>query len=638
MDGYEFESMVRKGKCESRTDFKRCAASWPTFVRTEDGGTNVQYMLARHDVTEAEIEDLLRELNISTQRYLDFVRKNKGGNAGSLGLDYFAKNMVLQGLLASDGKTELLPPIYKTVYPVSDNLVMVRKITNEWGFVTPGDPASFRDIGFGWDKFDFLFGQLETKPTMLVFKGKSDAPGLEKYTMIDAKGQPTLTIDRVKPREGQGRSYAIFDGGYLGFPVRTEEGTDITVFVRSATLDVDRIAPPFEILRYGWRIQGDYNSDVARTGFNDVAMEKVGSFSSSHGIASGDMYLPLDEWNGASKINHKADGEKIIGIVPIYLPEPYQHVRGWITVHGDDTRRWYKLVAHAPEEDSWGKLQVGEKRELEPQDIVGYAKYFPPVADIWIGTVSDDVFAERFKGFSNLDPRDVPKPGLRIVVRLFDDPDHPETSGMTDWVSTGQDIHRRAVEKAYANISGLPAHPFDPQALVTTDILNTAVSEYFNNVELRETRALTPAQRRARDAQREANYEAVLARVQIAMADEVMQSGRSVREYANFYTVAKTHGGKYLKAYWQEYKHLPDIADSGEICRRFGQTSEECRLVWPTAQAYYNEQKAKADRAAERYAREQMDRRFDPNWNAVPKSTEPRCYNNYDGTETCFSN
>ncbi|WP_321489159.1 hypothetical protein [uncultured Hyphomonas sp.] len=638
MDSYEFESMVRKGKCESRTDFKRCAASWPTFVRTEDGGTKVQYMLARNDVTEAEIEDLLRELNISTQRYLEFVRKDKGGNAGSLGLDYFAKNMVLQGLLASDGKTELLPPIYKTVYPVSDNLVMVRKITNAWGFVTLGDPASFRDIGFGWDKFDFLFGQLETKPTMLVFKGKSDAPGLEKYTMVDAKGQATLTIDRVKPREGKGRSYTIFDGGYLGFPVRTEEGTNITVFVSAATLGVDRIAPPFEILRYGWRIQGNYSSDVARTGFADVAMEKVGSFSSSHGIVAGDMYLPLDAWNGKSKINHKADGEKIIGMVPIYLPEPYQHVRGWITVHGDDTRRWYKLVAHAPEEDGWGKLQVGKQRELEPQDIVGYAKYFPPVADIWIGTVSDDVFAERFKEFSNLDPRDLPQPGLRIVVRLFDDPDHPETSGITDWVSTGDDIHRRAVEKAYADISHLPTHAFDPQALVTKDILTTAVSDYFINMEQRETRALTPAERQARDAQREANYQAVLVSAQLVMADEVMQPGRSVREYVNFYKVAKTHGGKYLKAYWREYGHLPDIADSGEICRRFGQTSEECHLVWPTAKAYYDEEKAKADRAAERYAREQMDRRFDPNWNAAPKSTEPRCYNNYDGTETCFSN
>ncbi|WP_146739729.1 hypothetical protein [Hyphomonas pacifica] len=635
LDGDEFKNLVQKGRCESRTDFKRCAASWPTFVRTENGSTKVQYMLARNDVTEADIEGLLKEMNISTQRYLDFARKQRGGNAGSLGLDYFAKNMVLQGLLASDGKTELLPSIYKTVYPVSDTLVMVRKINNAWGFVTPGDPASFRDIGFGWDTFDFLFGQLETKPTMLVFKGKSDAPGLEKYTVIDAKGQPTLTIDRVKPRDGQGRSYAFFDGGYLGFPVRTEEGTDISVFVKSATLDVDRIGPPFEILRYGWRIQGNYNLDVGRTGFKDVAMEKVGSFSSSHGILAGDIYLPLDEWNGYAKINHEADGEKIIGMVPLYLPKPYQHVRGWITVHGDDTRRWYKLVAHAPEEDAGGKLQIGKKRELEPQDIVGYAKYFPPVADIWIGTADEALYKARFE---DADPRDIPQPGLRVVVRLFDDPSNPETSGITDWVSTGDDIHRRAVEKVYdADISTLKTHPFDPQALITNDVIVHAGVEYAMNRDDREYREMTPAQRKAREARREANYQALLADVQLASADEVMQPGRSVREYANFYKVAKTHGGKYLKAYWREYRHLPDIEDSGEICRRFGQNSEECRLVWPTAQAYYAEEKAKADRAAERYAREEMDRRFDPNWNRPSKSKEPRCYNNYDGTQTCFS-
>lgn len=633
-----FDSTVRNGACVSKTDFKRCVSSLPQYVRTDEGPTVKRYLLSRHDVTVADIEALLADLNISTDRYLAFVRKNEGGTSWTKELDTFAKEMVLHGLLAEDRKTELLPPIYKAIYPVSDKLVMVRKINHAWGFITPGDPASFTPIEFEWDKFYWYFGNLDFSPMMIVFKGKSEASGLEKYTVIDKEGQPTLTVDRVKTREGQGRSEAIFTGGWLGFPVRTEEGTDISVFVSTKTLDVSRIAPPFELLRYGWRIQGDYNSDVARTGFTDAAMEKVGSFSSSHGIVSGDMYLPLHEWDGASEITHKADGEKIIGMVPIYLPEPMPHIRGWITVHGDDTRRWYKLVAHAPEEDGWGKQQSGKRGELEPQDILGYAQYFPPVADIWIGTVSDEAFEKRFEDFSNLDPRDLPKPGLRIVVRLFDDPDHPETSGMTDWVSTGQDIHRRAIEKAYANISQLPKHPFDPQALVTTDILNTAVSEYFINTEQRETRALTPAQRRARDAKREANYEAVLARVQITMADEVMQPGRSVREYVNFYTVAKTHGGKYLRAYWREYKHLPDIADSGEICRRFGQNSEECRLVWPTAQAYYDEQKAKADRAAERYAREEMDRRFDPNWNASPKSTEPRCYDNYDGTETCFSN
>jgi hypothetical protein len=228
---------------------------------------------------------------------------------------------------------------------------------------------------------------------------------------------------------------------------------------------------------------------------------------------------------------------------------------------------------------------------------------------------------------------------MRVVVRLFDDPSNPETSGMTDWVDTGDDIHRRAIEKVYdADISTLKTHPFDPQALITNGVIVHAAVEYASNRDDREYREMTPAQRKARDARREANYQALLADAQLASADEVMQPGRSVREYGNFYNVAKTHGGKYLKAYWREYKHLPDIADSGEICRRFGQNSEECRLVWPTAQAYYAEEKAKADRAAERYAREQMDRRFDPNWNTAPKSTEPRCYNNYDGTETCFSN
>jgi hypothetical protein len=636
--GSEFDAYVRKGRCVSKTDFQRCVSSEPRYVRTDEGPTVKRYLVSRQDVTLAELEAMLADFDISTNRYLDFVRKRESGAGRTEDLDWFAKNMVLQGLLAEDRKTELLPPIYRKVFPVSDKLVLVRKVNFEWGFITPGDPDSFRPVDFDWDNVYWYFGAFDFTPMMIVFKGKSETPGLEKYTVIDTKGQPTLTVDRVKPRDGKGRSEAIFTGGWLGFPVRTEEGTDISVFVSTKTLDVSRIAPPFELLRYGWRIRGDYNSDVARKDFTDAAMEKVGSFSSSHGIVSGDMYLPLHRWDGVSEITYKADGEKIIGMVPVYLPEPMQHVRGWITVHGDDTRRWYKLVAHAPEEDELGKQKSGGKDELAPQDILGYARLFPPVADIWIGTVSDDVFAERFKGFSNLDPRDLPQPGLRIVVRLFDDPDHPETSGITDWVSTGDDIHRRAVEKVYADISDLPTHPFDPQALVTKDILTTAVSDYFNNIEQRETRALTPAQRQARDAQREANYQALLASVQLDMADEVMQPGRSVREYVNFYKVAKTHGGKYLKAYWREYGHLPDIADSGEICRRFGQNSEECRLVWPTAQAYYDEERAKADRAAERYAREQMDRRFDPNWNTAPKSTEPRCYNNYDGTETCFSN
>lgn len=637
LNNSNFDSTVREGGCVSKTDFKRCVSSWPKYVRTDEGGAVKRYLLSRHDVTVADMEALLAELDISPKRYLAYARQQQGGSAWVKELDAFAKEMVLHGLLAEDRKTELLPPIYKTLYPVSDKLVLVRRINNAWGFIMPGDAASFRPIDFDWDNVDWFFGDLDFKPMMILFRGKSEAPGLEKYTVVDAKGEATLTIDRVVPREGRGRSFGVFDGGTLGFPVRTEEGTDISVFMSTKTLDVTRIAPPFELLRYGRVLTDNYGSNVATTSFVDAPMENVGVLSSGHGIVSGDMYLPLEYWEGKATLDHRMDGQKIIGMVPVVLTKPLVNARGWVIIYGDDNRRWYKLVAHAPEGEDF-KYNIGEADELDPMDSLAYAAHFMPLADIWIGTVSDDAFADRFKDFSNPDPRDIPQPELRIVVRLFNDPANPETSGMSDWVSTGDGFHKSGVEKTYANISNLPTHPLDPQALVTKEILDIAYSQYFINMEHREDRALTPAQRRARDAQREANYQALLASAQIENADEVMQPGRSIREYSNFYTVAKTRGGKYLRAYWREYGHLPDIADSGEICRRFGQRSEECALVWPTAQTYYAEQKAQTDRDAERYAKEWLDRQYKPGWNALPKNNERRCYNNYDGTETCFYN
>ena len=629
-----FDSTVRDGGCVSKTDFERCVSARPIFVRTDEGPSVKRYLLASHGVTTAELEAMLDELGVSTSVYVDYVWDNEGGR-GRKHIDSVAEQTVLFGLMAEDGTTELAPPIYKKVWPVSDKLILVRRLNLGWGFITPGDPASFRALDFPWDNWDWYFGNQASLPSMIMFRSKSITPGLLKYTVINTDGEPSTTIDRVKPTKGDGKPFAINRSGYLGFPVRTEDGADTTVFLNVKTRDIERADPTFEFVPVGWRITGEYDLDVGRKGFTFTPMKKVGTISSGHGIISGGIYRPLDDWDSALKPNPEADEQKIIGIVPIYLPDEYQNVRGWITVHGDDTRRWYKLVAHAPEEDARGKDQVGEKDELDPKDIIRYAKYFPPVADIWIGSADAAKYREQFK---DADPRDVPPPEQRVVVRLFDDPDHPETSGMTDWVSTGNDLHRRAIEKAYdTDISTLKTHPSDPQALITNGVILTAVVNAGQNKDDREYREMTPAQRQAREAQREANYQAVLERVQISMADEILQSGRSVREYVNFYAVAKKHGGKYLRAYWREYGHLPDIADSGEICNRFGQNSEECRLVWPKAQAYYAEEKAKADREAQRYAREQADRRPDPNWNRPSKSKEPRCYNNYDGTETCFS-
>lgn len=645
-----FDRNVSAGGCQDRTNYKRCVSAWGSDVRAEDGGTARRYLLSRHDVTGAELEGLLRDLNVSSQTYLNYARGAGGQDAAMKDMDWFARRLVLHGLLDADGKTQLLPPQYLSIYPVSDTLAFVRRLDNAFGLVLIGDAPVFKPVDFDWDQVVALYGSLESIPMMILFKAKSDAPGLEKYFLVDAKGEPTLTIDRVVPRDeagtvdiwgkpsqlvefgstGNGQSYAAFDGGTLAFPVRTEEGTDISVFVKTQTLDVDRIGPPFELVRVGTPIRESLDFSPNNK-FIDAAMMKVGTLDSGHGKISGDMYLPLDAWDGAAKLDHRVKGEKIIGMVPVYLTTPAKHARGWVIVYGDDTRRWYKLVAHAPDKSDFDTYQAPVADELAPMEALVHAQDYMPVADIWFGTVEKDLFTETFK---DVDAQDMTWPGLRFAVRLFTDPENPETSEITDWVDTGDNvlemgIRKTAIETAYAKAATLPGHAFDPQALVTPALI-TAAWEDVN------TRRRERFEREFPYAERKAYAESLLARAQLANADKVLQSGQSIRSYAPFYSVAKANGGKYLKAYWREYGQLPFIEDSGEICRRFGSASEECALVWPNAQRYYDEQNAKAERDAERYAKEWLDRQYKPGWNALPPNNERRCYNNYDGTETCF--
>lgn len=599
---------------ESPQDFS-CITKEMRYVRTDTGTMPVR-LWSVSQLGPERMGAVLDRYGISREQYTEYAHKYGGQSKGN-GYSWISKQVVLQGLKAEDGTT-LLPAEFIQVLPISDKMALVKGLDYRYYYATL-DPVKPHLSTLPYKHFRFyqIYGKVPERPFTLIFEDSDAADGPRKtLAVMDNQGKEAHRISGVL-NEGSGDyDFHYYGNGKIAFPVKGEDGTGLSVVVNALTLEMEAVGPYFQTLPVGYALADEWDDNNFNS-YQQAPVQRVATMTSGHGILSGEqIYLPI----------RKADGEvlnfdhpNILGIVPLFLPE-IDGVRGWLVVYEAADGRWYRLVANAPD----GDLLSGKRDELMPESIMELIlgrEGYPPFADVWLGTLDKD---EYYGLFAGADKRDIPEPPLRLAVRYFKNPMN-RSEGVTDWYDAGMDIGREELWAAYEARDGKATHPDNPLAMERPLILKTAREWWQNNKNYREYLE-TPWE------VLQARYEAEARDSLKVTADAILAMNSSDVPYGgDFYAAARTLGGKYLSAYWRRWHALPRSSDAYDICSRFGNNSYECNLVWPWAQGIFDGQRAQEQKAAQAYAEDvaRIKRYNEP-------VSEPRCYNQGDGTEKCF--
>ena len=610
------------GDCLNETPADECVTNTGRYVRTDTGtetGTVPVRLLLKRNLPQEDFDALMRKYGMVEGKYHEWFVK-----AGDK--DYYKRAMTLQGLTALDGKTVLLPAEFTRVLPLSDRVAMVQTVKNNWYFATlgPGE-TTLTELTHPWDDLQWFSGNEPKRPFMVVLRqyGETKAD-LRSYTILDGDGEAAYTVSGVIPNTHGTDDYFTFYAGYIGFPVRSE-GSEFSVIFNTITLELEKMGPVFDILDVGYALTEKWDNN--KYDYKFYPFQKIGEMPSGKGLLSADIYEPIDEGNAEPQ--PLTDPKATRGMVPLRLPGQIGGIRGWLIVYENATEQWYKLIMHAPKTDDYHADHLGRWDELTPSSIRVYLwepNEYLPLADIWIGTISDET---RKALFANANPKDIPPPSYRVAARFFEDPAKKSAGGVTDWYLIGSEPSAENFQKIYDTRSMRASHPDNPQALATPELIAEMRKEWESKAAYREY-IETPWEVQVARAQAEQE------RTLLAAADSAISGGYGIDFNGDFYYIARTKGGKYLQAYWNKFHQLPHSADAYDICRRFGSSSTECGLVYAWADNISQGQREAAQREAARYSQNQFNKDWNPAYR--PPMKEPRCYQTGAKTETCFYN
>ena len=531
------------------------------------------------------------EFDKQTRRY--------GGSDAVNKESYRLRNYRLRGLYSADGKTELLAPAYKAIFPFSDRLAMVNTVDEKWKMITLGADPKLRDVPFDWSTFNSRYGNAQNRPRVIIFSGLESGQKMAKHLMAP-DGTIAITIDngRVpetrKNESGSETSldYFAFGDGLIGFPIVTEDGVEASVFVDAKSGAIDRIDDPLTFLKVHNGLDfkdrcglGGERRDFPNVDYFWTAMIKVGEVPSDTGFEDRNIYMPL-AGNG-QPVRQNTD-RPFVGMSAIINEDEglFPKVNDWAFVYADKGQFTYKIIS------SGGRRLVADGRYAQlPENLVGLAPKLDFAGAVWEGradkTIIDSVVGERTPYW----------PGRFTAIRLLEGAD--ADSGLSPWLvvdkcesDSARDIFIRE-GAPMASLTGEAA----PLALVSAE----AGKRYL------EKQARIPdIAKMERDA---AGLAERKLQAYIATAHEQMAKGENVRSDLLFYLAARREGGSLLSYYWRDNRSLPYMEDASEICGRFGGSSPECTLVWPWAQAYYDKEHAAREAEAERYAATQAAER-----------------------------
>ncbi|RAN41373.1 hypothetical protein [Hyphomonas sp. GM-8P] len=608
--------------CLNETPSDECVTKTGRYVRTNTGtepGTVPVRLLLRRNLPQDQFDALMRKYGMIEGKYHEWFV-----NAGDK--DYYKRAMTLQGLTAMDGKTVLLPAEFTRVLPLSDRVALVRTVKNNWYFATlgPGE-TTLTELTHPWDDLQWFSGNEPKRPFMVMLRQYGETKeDLRSYTILDGDGEAAYTVSGVIPNTHGTDDYFTFHASYIGFPVRVD-ASEFSVIFNMITLELEKMGPVFDILDVGYALTekwGDNKYDKKYYPF-----QKIGEMPSGKGLLSTDIFEPIDVGN--AEPHPLSDPKATRGMVPLRLPGQIDGIRGWLMVYANATDQWYKLIMHAPKTDEYHADKLGRWDELTPSSVRVYLwepNEYLPLADIWIGTISDETHKALF---ANANPKDIPPPSYRVAARFFENPQQLSAGGVTDWYLIGSEPSAENFQKIYDTRSMRASHPDNPQALATPELIAEMKKEWQAKAAYREY-IETPWEVQVARAQAEQE------RTLLAAADSAISGGYGIDFNGDFYYIARTKGGKYLQAYWNKYHQLPRSADAYDICRRFGSSSMECNLVYAWADNISQGQREAARRDADRYSQKQFNQGYKTEYR--PPMSEPRCYQTGAKTETCFYN
>ncbi|MEQ9315791.1 MAG: hypothetical protein RLN72_08050, partial [Henriciella sp.] len=446
-------------------------------------------LVKRFSFEKEELIPILEKYGTTAEAYEKYAQENLGFGKQNW-LSYIAKQTVLTGI-ADDQGNILLPAEYRWAYPVSDKLAYAQRVDLQFGYVTLDGTETFTPTSFKWSYINQWYGKTPDQPAVVRFEGPTTSDGLKSYFFPGPTGEFDLTIDRVIQRSDpdKGNDYYVFENNLYAFPVRAEDGSEFSIYVDPFKLEIDHIGPQLTIMAVGqsldikppnqWmRLSYDSDNETTNlygksTRFTNVAMEKVGTLGSGHGILSGDMYVPLRNTDGEPlELNDGA-----VGMVPLYIDDhvdfAVKGVRGWLVVYGEGAERYYRLITHVVGGTEFQQQLSGKSNELIPTNVNLYAVNALALADVWVGSMDEGLYRDMFKGQH---PDDIPPMPLNAAVRFFEDPDLGAAGGISDWYTLKDVVEDPFVRQTaeHRNPQFYKSSPDDPQTLVTEEIVKQA--------------------------------------------------------------------------------------------------------------------------------------------------------------------
>ncbi len=598
----------------------QCISKEVKYFRGTDRNIGIR-LWSKFGTSESEFDRKLAEFNIARENYLKYAYQYEKFSESDDFRDV-ANSTVFQGLIAEDGKTVILPAIYRSVLPLSDKAAIVTAFNQKKYLVMFNDDSpKLTEIPYSYTNWYMIYGGSNSKPVTVVFKLKAEENQLgDTYVVLDELGGAAFTIENVTSNGNGTMAFHEYNNGTIAFPIKNADGVTFSVTVDTQTLQAFGVGPAFDTLNIGYAL-ADYWKDNNFNHGKDISMQKVGTLGSGHGLMSGQtIYQPISEEDGSlAPLN--VDG--LLGLAPIFLPE-IEKVRGWIAVYENQSGRSYRIIGNS---HKWTLLRR-KPEELLPESVEEYLtkdveKYYPLFGDIWIGTLADKDYADLFK---DVDPKEVPRKNYLVALRFFNNDKSPE-AGLSDWTNAYYNMKPEWLVHVASKRTEFARHPDSAEALAAPILLKKARIEWEGIVKNNQWNALPWEEKQAIYAARAESTLRMWADIELESNINKIPYGGDV------YKAAMELGGKYLTAYWHQWKRLPKVEDASTICHRFGKQSRECGLVNGWANGVYAQRQEWETQAQQKQLEEiKAQRKFEA---AVNQKREWRCTSTNNGAKLC---
>ncbi|MDG6097546.1 hypothetical protein EXU34_08825 [Alteromonas sp. ZYF713] len=590
------KSMFRYDNCIRIIKERTCV--YPQDLWVESSEDTILLRSTTFRPTEEELLALLKTEGITIEEYRKAYFNEPRQQTWPLAsiVPYSFAN----GLTDESGKKVYLPPRYRIVKPLNDQLAVVQRLNGDWKIVTLGRTQTYTDLPAGTINVSNRGGSAPDKPYLAYFFTKGRAAHLADLIMLRGNGEVRITVpDVIRPADDKDLwLYKFGDVPLVAAKVEIADGQEGSVWFNPRTGEIDRLGNEIEYIRFHLKEENAPETWDSR----HAVVERVAILPGYNGEMFGpEVYLAYHE-NG-----NPITDQNLVGVVPVWRDADREIVRAWGVLYSDGEESWYHW--YSPSAANW---------QLHPANAAMLGKNRDMIADVWVGRSHYEKYLAAYVEAVGKKP-DVNLDRYGVFAKFFNDEATKSASGITDWYFVYGENRNGRFYTAKRDKRNQTSD--DPKDMMTA--MNIAGALEYERVS-----------ERLRNREKYAAQEAAIRR---SFADALMARGGETSG-TDFWMVARIEGGKYLGYYWRKNGRLPSTADANDICRRFGSGSYECNLVWPWASQIYARQQAVQDKANAAYAeRVQMTSRKPPAYRR-PVDTQGRCYDQGNGKEKCFYN